>query len=142
MLATNSIDLIIDKLNNSEEEVVEILDKFINFGISLIQNTDELLEEILDFDEIYQFHITDINFNFWIEVSRGKIIYKKGFNKNTSLRIFFTKELILKIFKGEIGGAEAYMKGLMKVNGNLSHAFKIKNFLRLLIDYLKAISKS
>ena len=142
MLATNSIDIIIDKLTNSDKNIVGILDKFIKSGINLIQNTEELLEEILDFNQVYQFHITDISFNFWIEVSNGKITYKNGINNNTSLRMYFTRELILKIFKGEIGGTEAYMKGLMKVNGNISHGFKIKNFLRLLIDYLKAISKS
>ena len=141
MLATNSIDIIIDKLTNSDKDIVGILDKFIKSGINLIQNTEELLEEILDFNQVYQFHITDISFNFWIEVSNGKITYKNGINNNTSLRMYFTRELILKIFKGEIGGTEAYMKGLMKVNGNISHGFKIKNFLRLLIDYMREISK-
>jgi hypothetical protein len=141
VLSTSSIDSIINKLNASDQEVGDILDKFINFGIKLIQTTDELLEEIIDFDAIYQFCITDLNFNFWIGVSKGKITYKKGYNKNTSIRIYFTRDLILKIFTGEISGTEAYMKGLMKVNGNLSHAFKVKNFLRLLVDYMKMSSK-
>lgn len=141
MLSTYSIDSIINKLSDSDQEVVEILDKFINFGIKLIQTTDELLEEIIDFDAIYQFQISDLRFNFWIGVSKGKINYKKGINKDTTIRIYFTKDLILKIFKGEISGTEAYMRGLMKVNGDLSHAFKVKNFLRLLIDYMNVISK-
>ncbi len=141
MLITYSIDSIINKLTDNDQEVVQVLDKFINFGINLIQTTDELLEEIIDFDAVYQFHITDLSFNFWIGVSKGNITYKKGVNKNTSIRIFFTKDLILNIFKGEISGTEAYMKGWMKVHGNLSHAFKVKNFLRLLVDYMKLVSK-
>ena len=141
MLSINSIDSIINKLTDKDQEVVQILDKFINFSINLIQTTDELLEEIIDFDAIYQFHIIDLSFNFWIGVSKGNITYKKGINKNTSNRIFFTKDLILKIFKGEISGTEAYMKGLMQVKGNLSHAFKVKNFLRLLVDYMNVIAK-
>jgi len=142
VLSTSSIDSLINKLAESDQEVVEILDKFINFGIKLIQTTDELLEEIIDFDTTYQFYITDLSFNFWIGVSKGKITYKKGINKDTSIRIYFTRDLILQIFKGEIQGTEAYMKGLMKVQGNLSHAFKVKNFLRLLVDYMKIISKN
>jgi len=141
VLSTYSINTIINKLGDSDQEVVGILDKFINFSIDLIQTTDELLEEIIDFDAIYQFHITDLKFNFWIGVSKGKITYKKGFKNDTSIRIYFTRDLILKIFKGEISGTEAYMKGLMQVNGNLSHAFKVKNFLRLLVDYMNIISK-
>jgi len=141
LLTTHSIDLIVDKLSNSDQEVIDILDRFIRIGISLIHATEELREEILDFDELYQFHFSDINFNFWIKISQGKVTYKKGYNENNSLRIYFTRDLIVKIFKEEIGGTEAYMKGLLKVQGNLSHAFKIKKFLRLLIEYLKAISK-
>lgn len=142
MLSTKSIDGILDKLTNSDQEVVDILDRFIQFGITLIQTTEELREDILDFDELYQFHFSDISFNFWIKVSNGKVTYKKGYNENNSIRIYFTRDLLLKIFKEEIGGTEAYMKGLLKIHGNLSHAFKIKKFLRLLIDYLKEFSKN
>ena len=142
MLSTKSIDGILDKLTNSDQEVVDILDRFIQFGITLIQTTEELREDILDFDELYQFHFSDISFNFWIKVSNGKVTYKKGYNENNSIRIYFTRDLLLKIFKEEIGGTEAYMKGLLKIDGNLSHAFKIKKFLRLLIDYLKEFSKN
>jgi hypothetical protein len=141
VLSTYSIDTIIDKLGDSDQDVVRILDNFINFGIKLIQTTDELLEEIIDFDAIYQFYITDLRFNFWIGVSKGKITYKKGLNNDRSIQIYFTRDLIIKIFRGEISGTEAYMKGLMKVKGNLSHAFKVKNFLRLLVDYMNLISK-
>lgn len=142
VLTTNSIDLIISKLTDNDQEVVEILDKFINFGIRLIQDTGELQEEIHEFEELFQFHITDLNFIFWINVSKGKITYEKGFNANASIRISVTKDLLLKIFKGEISITEAYMKGLMNVHGSLSQAFKVKNFLRLLMDYLKINSKS
>ena len=142
VLTTNSIDLIINKLTDNSQEVVEILDKFINFGIRLIQDTEELQEEIHEFEELFQFHITDLNFIFWINVSKGKITYEKGFNANASIRVSITKDLLLKIFKGEISGTEAYMKGLMIVHGSLSHAFKVKNFLRLLMDYLNINSKS
>jgi len=142
VLTTNSINLIINKLTDNSQEVVEILDKFINFGIRLIQDTEELQEEIHEFEELFQFHITDLNFIFWINVSKGKITYEKGFSANASIRISITKDLLLKIFKSEISGTEAYMKGLMNVHGSLSHAFKVKNFLRLLMDYLKIKSKS
>ena len=141
LLTAKSFNVILDKLTNSDQEVIDFLDRFIRFGITLIHTTEELREEILEFDELYQFHFSDISFNFWIKVSNGKVTYKKGYNENNSIRIYFTRDLLLKIFKEELGGTEAYMKGLLKIHGNLSHAFKIKKFLRLLIDYLKAISK-
>ena len=142
MLSTKSFDVILDKLINDDQEVIDNLDRFIRLGITLIHATEELREEIIDFDELYQFYFSDSSFYFWIKLSKGKVTYKKGYNENNSIRIYFTRDLILKIFKEEIGGTEAYMKGLLKIHGNLSHAFKIKKFLRELIEYLKEISKS
>lgn len=141
MLSIKSIDSVISKLINGDKGVINALDNFINLGISIIEHTEELREEIIDFDEIYQFHLTDINFIFWIKISQGKITYNKGKNESATLQIYMTRDLLLKILKREIGGTEAYMKGLIKLNGDLTQAFKIKTFLRHLINYLELFSK-
>jgi putative sterol carrier protein len=141
LLSIKSIDSVISKLINGDKGVINALDNFINLGISIIEHTEELREEIMDFDEIYQFHLTDINFIFWIKISQGKITYNKGKNESATLQIYMTRDLLLKILKREIGGTEAYMKGLIKLNGDLTQAFKIKTFLRHLINYLELFSK-
>jgi hypothetical protein len=141
VLTVKSIDSVITKLIDDNDRVKTTLDNFIKVGINFIEHTDELLEEILDYDELYQFYITDINFNFWIKISKGKITYKNGISNDASIKIYMTKDLILKILKREIGGTEAYMKGLVKLSGNLTHGFKIKTFLRHLINYFELYSK-
>ncbi|MFX0070614.1 MAG: SCP2 sterol-binding domain-containing protein [Candidatus Hermodarchaeota archaeon] len=142
MLSTESIDVVLRKLAKGDKESVVILDQFLKSIIKTIENTEELKEEIDDFTETYQFHVTDLNFNFWFSIYKKKITYEKGINKTATLKVFFTKDILVKVIKKEISGTELYMKGLIKVKGNLSHAVKIMNFLRTVRNYLLNNSKN
>ncbi|MHA1468300.1 MAG: SCP2 sterol-binding domain-containing protein, partial [Promethearchaeota archaeon] len=102
-----------------------------------IQSTQELREEILDFDNIYQFYVNDINFELWIKISNGSIIYKKGINDNSDLRIFFFFFLLLRLIKQDITITEAYMKGLLKIQGDISQVVKFRNLVRFYRKYVK-----
>jgi putative sterol carrier protein len=142
LLFTKSIDVVLNKLLNGDNESIVILDKFIKSIVNIIEKTEELKEELIDFNETYQFHITDLNFSFWINAIKKQITYEMGINEDATLRVFFTKDILSKVLTKEMGGIEAYMKGLIKIKGNLSHAIKIKNYLSHLIKYLLNHSES
>ena len=136
MLDSKSFNSVISDLEDKNEEFIANLDKVINLGINIVMNTEELLEETNDYDYIYQIYITDTNFNFWIKVSKGSIIYKKGVNRNASFRVKFTKDIIIKVLKREMYGAEAYMKGIIKVDGDLTQGLRFIKLFRLIIKYI------
>jgi len=137
MLDSKSLNSVISDLEDKNQEFVSSLDKIINLGINIVMNTEELLEEISDYDYIYQIFITDINFNFWIKVSKGTIIYKEGVNRNASFRVTFTKSIIIKVLKREMHGTEAYMKGIIKVDGDLTQGLRFIKLLRLILKFIK-----
>jgi hypothetical protein len=136
MLDSKKFTLVIYQLEKKDEEFIAILDKIIKMGVGLVQNTEELREEILDHDYIYQIIISDINFNFWLKVSKGSILYKKGINSNATFKVHYTKEILIKILKREIYGSEAYMKGIIKVDGSLTQGLRYIKLFRLLLKYL------
>ena len=136
MLDSKSFNSVISDLEDKNQEFITILDKIINLGINIVMNTEELLEEIKDYDYIYQIFITDINFKFWIKVSKGSIIYKKGVNRDASFRVKFTKDIIIKVLKREMRGTEAYMKGIIKVDGDLTQGLRFIKIIRLIIKYI------
>ncbi|TFG08960.1 MAG: hypothetical protein EU539_00790 [Promethearchaeota archaeon] len=142
MITTKSIDLVLNKLMDSKNETIAILEKFILLGIDIVETTEELSAEIEDFDGTYQFHVLDIKYDFYISFNHGQITYFRGVNEDAVSRLFFTRDIIIKLFRKEIGGLEAYMKGYIKLKGSLSSALKIRNFLGLLIRYLTNISKN
>ncbi len=81
MLDSKGFRSVIHDLENNTEEFITTLDRIIKLGVSIIKTTEELREEIIDYDDIYQISITDINYHFWFKVSNGTIRYKKGINR-------------------------------------------------------------
>ncbi len=132
---------IISVLNNIEtydEEFVEVLDRLIKLGVSVARTTEELFHEIMeyDYDDVYQIYITDLNFNFWLKITKNSIIYKKGINRKANYRIRYTKDLVVKILKREMSGTDAFMKGLIKIDGDLADGIRFTKLFRLFFKYV------
>ena len=136
MLNSKSFNSVLNDLEDHNGEFLTALDRFIKFAVGKFTNTEELREEILDYNDIYQIFITDMNFNFWLNISNGSIIYKKGINRSASFRVNYTKEILIKILKREMYGTDAYMKGIIKVDGDLSQGLRFMKLFRMLIEYL------
>ncbi|MHA2393016.1 MAG: SCP2 sterol-binding domain-containing protein [Promethearchaeota archaeon] len=136
MLDSKGFRLVVHDLENNDEAFITALDRVIKLAVSIIKNTEELREEIIDYNDIYQILITDINFNFWIKISNGLILYKKGTNREASFQVKYTKDIFLKIFKREILGTDAYMKGKIKVDGDLTQGLRFIKIFRIFIKYV------
>jgi len=137
MINQDAINLLLKELGKDNKRLLGALDKIIKAGTSIINTTDELREELIGFDDIYQTHISDLDFDYWFQVSEGKIVYKKGNNPEASFKMNFTKELIIDILKGEISGREAFMKGKLKVEGDISQGLRYVKLFRIFTKYLE-----
>ena len=136
MLNSKSFSSVLHDLENHDGEFIAVLDKIIKFAVTKFKSTEELREEIAEYDDIFQIIITDINFNFWLSVSNSSMIYKKGINRSTSFRIIYTKDIFVKILKREMYGTDAFMKGLIKADGDLSQGLRFIKLFRLFMKYL------
>ncbi len=136
MLDSKHFNSVINKLENQDEEFIIALDNIIKLGVEVVKNTEEIREEIIDYNDIYQIFITDLNFNFWLKVSKGSIIYKKGINRSASFRVKYTKDLMIKILKRETSGTDAYMRGIIKVNGDLTQGLRFIKLFRIVFNYI------
>ncbi|NVM36226.1 MAG: SCP2 sterol-binding domain-containing protein [Candidatus Lokiarchaeota archaeon] len=136
MLNSKSFNSVIHELENHDGEFIAVLDKIIKFAVNKFKSTEELREEIVEYDDIYQIILTDINFNFWFSISNGSIIYKKGINRSASFRIMYTKDILVKILKREMDGTDAFMKALIKADGDLSQGLRFIKLFRLFLKYL------
>lgn len=129
-------DSIISELEEDDEKFIIIFKKLIKFVINTIENNKELQEEIMDYDEVVQNCLIDIDFNFWLKISKGKIEHFFGINKDASIRITLTRAIIIKIIKGDILGSDAYMRGLIKANGDLSIGLRYIKILRTFFNFI------
>ena len=136
MLNTKSLNSVLTHLENHNNELVVVLDKFIKFAVDKFIDTEDLLEEIEDYDDIYQIIVSDMNFNFWLKISNGSMIYKKGINRSATFTVIYTKDILIKILKREMYGTDAFMKGLIKVDGDLSQGLRFIKLFRMFLVYL------
>ena len=137
MSGHNPIISILENLERNGVKFEIALDKIIKGVVKIMNNTEELKEELMGYDGIYQAYIIDVDFNYWLEVSDGRLRYEKGVNPQALFTITFTKDLITKILGEEISGTDAFMKGKIKVEGSLSQGLRYIKLFRIFEKYLR-----
>ncbi len=135
MLDSKGFRSVVHGLEKNNEEFITALERIIRLGVNLINNNEELREEIIEYDDIYQISITDINYHFWIKISNGTIMYKNGINREALFRVRYHKDIFIKIFR-EMSGTDAYMKGKIQVDGDLTQGLRFIKLFRMLIKYI------
>ncbi len=133
----NPIISILENLESNGAKFNYILDKIIKGVVKIMNDTEELKEELMGYDDIYQTYIIDADFNYWLEVSDGTLRYEKGVNPQALFRITITKDLIIKILREEISGFDAFMKGKINIEGSLSQGLRFIKLFRILQKYLR-----
>jgi len=137
MVGQNPINSILRNLDKESPKFEYVLDKIIKALVNIMNNTEELKEELIGFDDIYQTYVTDANFNYWLEVSDGKLSYGNNINPKALFKININKDIIIQILRNEISGADAFMKGKINVEGSLSQGLRYIKLFRIFVKYLK-----
>jgi len=137
MVGQNPINSILRNLDKQSPKFEYVLDKIIKALVNIINNTEELKEELIGFDDIYQTYVTDANFNYWLEVSDGKLSYGNNINPKALFKININKDIIIQILKNEISGTDAFMKGKINVEGSFSQGLRYIKLFRIFVKYLK-----
>jgi len=137
MVGQNLINSILRNLDKESTKFEYVLDKIIKALVNIMNNTEELKEELIGFDGIYQTYVTDANFNYWLEVSDGKLTYGNDINPKALFKININKGIIIQILKNEVSGADAFMKGKINVEGSLSQGIRYIKLFRIFVRYLK-----
>ncbi len=138
----NPIISILENLESNGVKFEYALDKIIKGVVKIMNNTEELKEELMGYDDIYQTYVVDADFNYWLEVSDGRLYYEKGVNPQALFKINLTKDLIIKIFREDVSGTDAFMKGKIKVEGSLSQGLRYIKLFRIFEKYLRKINGS
>ncbi len=134
MVNRESLRSLISILEQEDDKFIPVLEKIIKAGIKIVNNAEELREELLGYDDIYQTSVLDVGYNYWLDVSEGKLFYKKGSNPEATFKVGYTKKLIIQILKGEISGTDAFMKGQLRVEGDLSQGLHYVKIFRLFVE--------
>ncbi|MFW9771338.1 MAG: SCP2 sterol-binding domain-containing protein [Promethearchaeota archaeon] len=137
MDAKDPINSLLEVLEKDKKQFVRFLDKIIRIGVKIFNSTEELQEELVGFDDVYQTCIKDVNFDYWFKVSNGKIEYQRGINPEALFKINHTSDMVIKILKGETSGTDAFMRGKLNVEGDLTQGLRYVKLFRMFFKYIQ-----
>ena len=147
MIDTKVIDLVLDSLETSEDIFRSSLDKFIKVGIKIANDSEEIMDELLLYNDlIFHLYITDLDLNIWIKSVNGFLTYNNNLYEIIPenvhvLHSFLSKKTTTKILRQEMTAAEAYLKGFIQLEGKLSDAIISKNILNSFFKYINYFMK-
>ena len=145
MIDSNTILIILNSLESPKTSFKATLDKFIKEAIKIAMESEDFKDELgLYHDIIYHIYIYDIDYNIWIKKKGTSLSFNNSFYEDNSenteiLHCILTRNNMRKILIRKVHVSDAFMRGLIKINGNLSDAIHAKNLWKLFLvcmDYL------
>ena len=77
MFTPDKLENLLCELEEDKETFKLTLDKVLRFAIATYNSVEELKEELVDIDDIYQAYIEEIDMQYWIKISEGKMEYQQ-----------------------------------------------------------------
>jgi hypothetical protein len=137
MANLEELEGLIEEISTKDEKkFISITLKLMKALVHFFNKYPALQEEFLDYDEIYQISLKDINVHFWLQVSQGILSYQLGKNEKRSIVLKVSKDIFIKIVQGKLPGFDAYMKGYIVIEGQLRYALRFRNVINSLMRYL------
>ncbi len=138
--------MMLNSLESSERTFKSTIDKFIRLGINIANETEEFQEELeLYDDKMYHIYIKDIDYNIWLKKIGGSVSYNNSYYEENSeelsvIHFFFTKSIMKKVITRKIPAADAFMRGVIKIQGKVSDAIQARNLLSLFFRFMDYIA--
>ena len=142
MIGASLINSIINMLEGSKESFKPQMDKFFKNIIKILNNIKDFKDELKLYDDfIIHVYIKDLDFNLWIKMIGGSLNYHSNYYEPNpdNLRVvhyILTSDLISKILMREMTASEAYFKGLLEFEGEMSDVLISLNLLNLFFKLL------
>ena len=145
MIDSNTILMILNSLESPRISFKATIDKFIKEAIKIANVSEDFKDELELYDDIiYHIYIYDIDYNIWIKKKGTSLSFNNSFYEENSenidiLHCILTRSIMRKILIRKMQASDAYMRGLIEINGNLSDAIHARNLWKTFLacmDYL------
>ena len=137
--------MILNSLESPRISFKATIDKFIKEAIKIANVSEDFKDELELYDDIiYHIYIYDIDYNIWIKKKGTSLSFNNSFYEENSenidiLHCILTRSIMRKILIRKMQASDAYMRGLIEINGNLSNAIHARNLWKTFLacmDYL------
>ena len=85
-------------------------------------------DEIASWNKVFQFDIEGLG-SFYIEFSEGEMKVEAGTHPSPLATLSMSKEVLLQILKGELDAMAAFVRGKMKITGNVIETTHLRKMI-------------
>ena len=144
---TKAIDIALNTLGASDENFRSALDKFIKLSIKIANDSDEMQDELALYgDMIFHVYLPDLDYNLWIKTRNNQLNYNSHLYevipKNArAIHYILNRKTMTRIIKQQMTPAEAYFRGLIRIDGKMSDAIISRSILKTFFSYINYFMK-
>ena len=136
-----------NSLESPKSSFKTTVDKFIKVALKITSDSEDVKDELELYDDIiYHIYIYDIDYNIWIKkkgtsLSFNSSCYEENSENVEILHCFLTSNIMRKILIRKMQVADAFMRGLIEINGNLSSAIHARNIWNVFLACMDSLAE-
>ncbi len=142
MIDSNVISLILNSLESTGGNAKSTLDELVKLIVEISHESEDLKDELNLYDDMFfHIYIHDIDYNIWIKKVGAKLTFNTSYYENVPeemkiIHFILSKKVFKRIFTQRLDPTDSFMRGLVKIQGNLSDGIIIRNLLKIFFQYI------
>lgn len=121
---------LIEKLKKGTFNLDRDFEDYFKLNKEYSETDPDFIDFIKDIQKVFQVKLSDVDFNFWVDVSNGKIEYDFKIHPDPNVVILMTKKVLTDFILEKIDPAIAYMAGKINIIGSVSDALLLGKLLK------------
>ena len=115
--------------------------------MKIANDSEDVRDELALYEDmIFHVYLPDLDHNIWIKTSENQLNYNTNLYelipKNSHvIHYILNRKTMAKLLRQEMTAAEAYFKGLVNIDGELSDAIISRNILNQFFAYINHFMK-
>lgn len=86
--------------------------------------------EIATWNKVFQFEVPGVE-PYYVEFKGGEVRIVSGKHPSPTATLSMSQDIILKILKGELDAMAAFMKGMMRITGNVMETVHLRRVIEV-----------
>ncbi len=121
---------LIEKIKKGNINLDRDFKDYLNLNKEYSEADPDFIDFIKDIQKVFQVKLSDVDFNFWVDISNGKIEYDLKIHPDPDVVILMTKKVLTDFILDKIDPAISYMAGKINIIGSVSDALLLGKLLK------------
>lgn len=121
---------LIEKIKKGNINLDRDFKDYLNLNKEYSETDPDFIDFIKDIQKVFQVKLSDVDFNFWVDISNGKIEYDLKIHPDPDVVILMTKKVLTDFILDKIDPAISYMAGKINIIGSVSDALLLGKLLK------------